>query len=202
MRGHELGNFRGLGRAESDISGTDETQGWDVARAAPITWRELEWLRSLTQLPLVLKGIRTAEDAHTAVENGVDGILVSTHGGRQLDMTMGAIEMLPEVVEAVQRAGRSLPRLRRPAGQRRHQGPGLGRARRGHRTPPVLGFGRQRRRGSSRCPRVAAGRSGPGHGLLRPDLRPGTRTRPDQHPLRMGPLQDRPIVDRYSCIDG
>ena len=100
VRGHELGNFRGLGRAESDISGTDETQGWDVARAAPITWRELEWLRSLTQLPLVLKGIRTAEDAHTAVENGVDGILVSTHGGRQMDMTMGAIEMLPEIVEA------------------------------------------------------------------------------------------------------
>ena len=71
-----------------------------MARAAPITWRELEWLRSLTQLPLVLKGIRTAEDAHTAVENGVDGILVSTHGGRQMDMTMGAIEMLPEIVEA------------------------------------------------------------------------------------------------------
>ena len=89
-----------MGRAENEISGTDETGGWDVARAAPITWRELEWLRSLTQLPLVLKGIRTAEDAHMAVENGVNGILVSTHGGRQMDMTMGAIEMLPEVVEA------------------------------------------------------------------------------------------------------
>jgi 4-hydroxymandelate oxidase len=48
----------------------------------------------------VLKGIRTAEDAHLAVENGVNGIIVSTHGGRQLDMTMGSIEMLPEVVEA------------------------------------------------------------------------------------------------------
>ncbi len=100
VRGHELGNFRALGRAENEISGTDETGGWDVARAASITWRELEWLRSLTQLPLVLKGIRTAEDAHMAVENGVDGILVSTHGGRQMDMTMGAIEMLPEIVEA------------------------------------------------------------------------------------------------------
>jgi 4-hydroxymandelate oxidase len=49
---------------------------------------------------VVLKGIRTAEDAHLAVENGVNGIIVSTHGGRQLDMTMGSIEMLPEVVEA------------------------------------------------------------------------------------------------------
>ncbi len=57
-------------------------------------------MRGLTSLPLVLKGIRTAEDAHVAVENGVNGILVSTHGGRQMDSTMGAIEMVPEVVEA------------------------------------------------------------------------------------------------------
>ena len=48
----------------------------------------------------MLKGVRTAEDAHEAVESGVDGLLVSTHGGRQLDMTMGAIEMVPEIVEA------------------------------------------------------------------------------------------------------
>ena len=101
VRHHELANFRGLGRAEMEISGTDETPGWDVSYTTPITWKELEWLRSLTQLPLVLKGIRTAEDAHVAVESGVNGVLVSTHGGRQLDMTMGAIEILPEVVEAV-----------------------------------------------------------------------------------------------------
>ena len=54
----------------------------------------------MTSLPLVLKGIRTAEDAHIAVASGGEGILVSTHGGRQMDMTMGAIEMLPEVVDA------------------------------------------------------------------------------------------------------
>ena len=100
VRSHELANFRGLNRPEVEISGTDETPGWDVSYTIPLTWKELEWLRSLTQLPIVLKGIRTAEDAHVAVENGVNGILVSTHGGRQLDMTMGAIEMLPEVVEA------------------------------------------------------------------------------------------------------
>lgn len=96
----ELGNFRALDRSRSEVSGTDETPGWEVSRAAPLTWKELEWLRSLTSLPLVLKGIRTAEDAHIAVESGVEGILVSTHGGRQMDMTMGAIEMVPEVVEA------------------------------------------------------------------------------------------------------
>jgi isopentenyl diphosphate isomerase/L-lactate dehydrogenase-like FMN-dependent dehydrogenase len=96
----ELGNFRGQNRARNEISGTDETSGWDVSQRAPLTWKELEWLRSLTSLPLVLKGVRTAEDAHEAVENGVDGILVSTHGGRQLDMAMSAIETVPEIVAA------------------------------------------------------------------------------------------------------
>ena len=193
VRGHELGNFRGLGRAENEISGTDETQGWDVARAAPITWRELEWLRSLTQLPLVLKGIRTAEDAHMAVENGVNGILVSTHGGRQMDMTMGAIEMLPEVVEAAK--GQAEVYL--DSGVRRgsdvNKGISLGCPCRGHRTPPVLGLGRRWRRGSTRCPRATAGRGGPGHGLLRPDICPGPRACLGQHPLRLGPLEDRPV---------
>ena len=99
-REHDLGNFRGMDADRNVISGTDETEGWDVSYSSPITWRELEWLRGLTSLPLVLKGVRTSEDAYEAVEHGVDGILVSTHGGRQLDMTMGAIEMVPEVVEA------------------------------------------------------------------------------------------------------
>ena len=83
------------------LRGTDESGGWNVNRTVPLTWHELEWLRGLTGLPLVLKGIRTAEDAHVAAESGIDGVLVSTHGGRQLDMTMGAIEMVPEVVDAV-----------------------------------------------------------------------------------------------------
>ena len=97
----ELGNFRDLNLPRSEISGTDETPGWDVSRADPITWNDLEWLRGLTSLPLVLKGVRVSEDAHIAAESGVEGILVSTHGGRQLDQTMGAIEMVPEIVEAV-----------------------------------------------------------------------------------------------------
>ena len=99
----EQGNFREIDEAEGEIGGTDETPGFAVSSTAPLTWKELDWLRSLTNLPLVLKGIRTAEDAHLAVEHGVNGMLVSTHGGRQLDMTMGAIEMLPEIIEAVQR---------------------------------------------------------------------------------------------------
>lgn len=96
----ELGNFHGLGLSQNVISGTDETPGWDVSQAVPLTWKELGWLRSLTSLPLVLKGVRTGEDAHLAVENGVNGIIASTHGGRQLDMTMSSIETLPEIVAA------------------------------------------------------------------------------------------------------
>ena len=100
VRTGDLANYRSLDRPDSELSGTDESPGWDVSQTVPLTWKELQWLRSLTSLPLVLKGIRAAEDAHIAVESGVNGIQVSTHGGRQLDMTMGAIEMLPEIVEA------------------------------------------------------------------------------------------------------
>jgi 4-hydroxymandelate oxidase len=71
---------------------------------APITWETLHWLQSETSLPLILKGILTAEDAHMAVEHGVAGIIVSNHGGRQLDGAVTSIEALPEIVDAV--AGR------------------------------------------------------------------------------------------------
>jgi isopentenyl diphosphate isomerase/L-lactate dehydrogenase-like FMN-dependent dehydrogenase len=65
-----------------------------------LTWRDLEWIRTATDLPLVLKGILTREDAVLAVEHGVDGIWVSNHGGRQLDGVAASIDALPEVVEA------------------------------------------------------------------------------------------------------
>jgi isopentenyl diphosphate isomerase/L-lactate dehydrogenase-like FMN-dependent dehydrogenase len=97
----ELGNFRDTNLPRSEISGTDETPGWDVSRSDPISWKDLEWLRSLSSLPLVLKGVRVAEDAKIAAESGVEGILVSTHGGRQLDQTMSSVETVPEIVEAV-----------------------------------------------------------------------------------------------------
>ena len=69
-----------------------------------LTWRDLDELRGLSPLPLVLKGVQTAEDARLAVEHGVDAIVVSNHGGRQLDAVAPTAELLPEVVEAV--AGR------------------------------------------------------------------------------------------------
>ena len=66
-----------------------------------VTWRDLAWLRSLTSLPIVVKGIMTMEDAKLSVENGVDGIVVSNHGGRQLDSTPATLDVLPEIVDAV-----------------------------------------------------------------------------------------------------
>lgn len=69
-----------------------------------LTWESLSWLRSITSLPILLKGILTAEDALLAIEHGMDGIIVSNHGGRQLDTAVASIEALPEIVKAV--AGR------------------------------------------------------------------------------------------------
>jgi 4-hydroxymandelate oxidase len=71
---------------------------------ASLTWDALAWLRSITSLPVVVKGVLTAEDARLAVEHGAAAIDVSNHGGRQLDTAIATIEALPEVVEAV--AGR------------------------------------------------------------------------------------------------
>ncbi|MFL5769192.1 MAG: alpha-hydroxy acid oxidase [Chloroflexota bacterium] len=66
-----------------------------------LSWSDLDELRALAPLPLVLKGIQTAEDAVLAVEHGVDAIVVSNHGGRQLDRTLAPIDVLEEIVAAV-----------------------------------------------------------------------------------------------------
>lgn len=66
-----------------------------------LTWRDLEWLTSRTSLPLVVKGVLTAEDALLACDHGAAALVVSNHGGRQLDGVPAALDALPEVVEAV-----------------------------------------------------------------------------------------------------
>ena len=65
-----------------------------------LTWRDLEWLRSESSLPLLVKGVLTAEDALLAAEHGAAGVIVSNHGGRQLDGVPATLDVLPEVVEA------------------------------------------------------------------------------------------------------
>ncbi len=68
---------------------------------AKLTWKDIGRVRSRIRVPLILKGIATADDARLAVEHGVDAVYVSNHGGRQLDHGQGAMEVLPEVVDAV-----------------------------------------------------------------------------------------------------
>jgi lactate 2-monooxygenase len=65
------------------------------------TWKDLAFLREQTKLPILLKGILSAEDARSAVDHGMDGVIVSNHGGRQLDGAIAALDALPAVAEAV-----------------------------------------------------------------------------------------------------
>jgi isopentenyl diphosphate isomerase/L-lactate dehydrogenase-like FMN-dependent dehydrogenase len=78
---------------------TPEMLDWMVDDS--LTWRDIEWLRSLTELPIVVKGVLTAEDALLACEHGAAGVVVSNHGGRQLDGVAPSLDALPEVAEAI-----------------------------------------------------------------------------------------------------
>jgi isopentenyl diphosphate isomerase/L-lactate dehydrogenase-like FMN-dependent dehydrogenase len=68
---------------------------------ATLSWRDLEWLRETAPLPLVIKGVLTREDALIAVEHGAAAVVVSNHGGRQLDGVPASLDVLPEVVDAI-----------------------------------------------------------------------------------------------------
>jgi lactate 2-monooxygenase len=68
-----------------------------------LTWDDLPFLRERTRLPILLKGILHADDASRAVDEGIDGIVVSNHGGRQVDGSIATLEALPDVVDAVRR---------------------------------------------------------------------------------------------------
>jgi isopentenyl diphosphate isomerase/L-lactate dehydrogenase-like FMN-dependent dehydrogenase len=74
---------------------------WDLS----LSWEFFDWLRGITKLPLLIKGVLRAEDAKKAVSIGLDGIVVSNHGGRRLDGMPATIDVLPSVVDAV--AGRA-----------------------------------------------------------------------------------------------
>ncbi len=81
----------------------------DVFSRPSLTWEDLRRARDLTSIPIVLKGILHPDDARRAVEEGVDGIYVSNHGGRQVDREVGALDALPAVVAAVRGAGSGAP---------------------------------------------------------------------------------------------
>lgn len=91
----------------ANLSGTGYSAPGEHAREAfdpALDWTVVEWLRAVSPLPVLLKGILTADDARLATESGVDGIIVSNHGGRQLDGAAATLDVLPEVSAEV--AGR------------------------------------------------------------------------------------------------
>jgi len=76
----------------------------DVAAAlasSTVTWQDLRWIREAWSGPLVIKGVLTAEDARRSIDEGASAIVVSNHGGRQLDCVPASLQVLPEIVEAV-----------------------------------------------------------------------------------------------------
>lgn len=83
---------------EEDIAAA--VQAWATTFGRVLTWHDIAWFKSVTRLPIVLKGICHPEDARMAIDHGVDAIYCSNHGGRQANGGIAAIDMLPGVVEA------------------------------------------------------------------------------------------------------
>jgi lactate 2-monooxygenase len=73
----------------------------EVFSRSSLTWQNLEFVRKRTKLPILLKGIQHPDDAELAIKHGMDGVIVSNHGGRQLDRAIGSLDALPAVVAAV-----------------------------------------------------------------------------------------------------
>ncbi|MGB7442470.1 MAG: alpha-hydroxy acid oxidase [Coleofasciculaceae cyanobacterium] len=101
--GMELANLTKM--ANLEIPTTEQESGLLTYFAEQIdpslTWKDLEWLRSLTNLPVIVKGILRGDDALRALEYGAKAVVVSNHGGRQLDGAIATIDALPEVAAAV-----------------------------------------------------------------------------------------------------
>ena len=106
LRGHALANyfsdpaFRALLSKPPEEDLPTAIMTWGRTFGKPLTWADLPWLRSLTKLPLILKGVCHPDDARRAIDGGADGIYCSNHGGRQANGGLAAIDMLPAVVEA------------------------------------------------------------------------------------------------------
>ncbi|KAM0956266.1 hypothetical protein ACFX2A_025059 [Malus domestica] len=98
----QLRNFEGLISTEVDSDEGSNLEAFAKGTFdASLCWEDIGWLKSITNLPILIKGVLTHEDARKAMEVGVAGIVVSNHGARQLDYTPATISVLEEVVHAV-----------------------------------------------------------------------------------------------------
>jgi L-lactate dehydrogenase (cytochrome) len=101
VKGQPL-TFGNLAGVVKDAKSLGALLHWTTTALDPsVTWKDLEWVRSLWKGPLILKGVLDAEDAKEAVATGADGLVVSNHGGRQLDAARSSISVLPRIVDAV-----------------------------------------------------------------------------------------------------
>ncbi|MEU5420225.1 alpha-hydroxy-acid oxidizing protein [Streptomyces sp. NPDC001407] len=106
LRGHCLANYTSdpVFRAGLERTPEEDPQAaalrWSELFGNPLTWDDLSWLRSITTLPLIVKGLCHPEDVRRARDGGVDGVYCSNHGGRQADGGLPALDALPGVVEA------------------------------------------------------------------------------------------------------
>jgi lactate 2-monooxygenase len=99
IRSYPGGSF--LGKLRSPLPRAAVETFLEVYSRSSLTWDDLGFLREHTSLPILLKGIQHTDDARNAVEHGMDGIVVSNHGGRQVDGAIGSLDALPGIVEAV-----------------------------------------------------------------------------------------------------
>lgn len=117
LRGHVLMNyfsdsiFRGTLPKPPEEDPAAAVRAWAATFGKVLTWDDMPWLRSLTKLPLILKGICHPDDARRAIDLGADAIYCSNHGGRQANGGVAAIDMLPGVVKAAESASRKTPVL-------------------------------------------------------------------------------------------
>lgn len=98
--GLDRANLRGLASATGGHRPSEQSI-YSATLEPALTWRDIEWLRSLTKLPIVLKGISHPDDAAAAVACGVDGVIVSNHGARNLDTGPATIDVLPRVADKI-----------------------------------------------------------------------------------------------------
>lgn len=97
-RPHDLGN---ISKYRGQATGLEDYIGWLGANFDPsISWKDLEWIREFWDGPMIIKGILDPEDAKDAVKFGADGIVVSNHGGRQLDGVLSTARALPAIADA------------------------------------------------------------------------------------------------------
>jgi 4-hydroxymandelate oxidase len=108
--GLSLANFAKSGFADLGVSCGGSALNAYVAGLfdASLTWKDLEWLRGITELPILVKGILRPDDAVLCLEHGASGVIVSNHGGRQLDTAPASIHALPAIAHALQGRGELL----------------------------------------------------------------------------------------------